>query len=249
MNTRRLTKKYKNKSKSKKTRKSRRSKRSRKTRRRGGRRGRRIMKGGVPSVSRRSSASVRPSSRPSSGIIVSRTSGRGSSIRPSSSAGISKHRDNRDNRDNFNFHDFYNNLMNTPNHELHSTLQNNKYMYIKNTTFQTFVPKGAYLNMKGLKFVNYLHGKYKSANEETKTKIRSIISLFDQCGMSQGVRYSDLAIIKEHVDTMYYACYEKLYNDVYKKLFDPGNDYPVSLSAIPICCKPRLQTVHEDVDE
>jgi hypothetical protein len=78
MNTRRLTKKYKNKSKSKKTRKSRRSKRS-------GRSRRRVLKGGVPSV-RPSGASVRPSS----GVVIRRTSGASvrhssGSFRPSSS--------------------------------------------------------------------------------------------------------------------------------------------------------------------
>ena len=95
--------------------------------------------------------------------------------------------------------------------------------------------------MTGLKFVNYLRVIYKRADEETKTKIISIISLFDQCNMSQGVRIADLAIIKGQVDKRYYACYEKLYNDIYKKLFPNGNSdcFPVSTSAV------KLGTINE----
>ena len=232
MNTRRLTKKYKHKSRSK------RSKRSRKTRRSGrsGRNGRRIMKGGVPSRGLIVRSSVRPiSGRPISGRPSS------ASVRPSSSAGISKPH-------NFNFECFYKKLMNTPLGQLPSTIQDNKYMYIKNTTFQTFEHKGGYLNMTGLKFVNYLYGKYQYSNTTDKEKIRSIISLFDQYGMAQGVRYSDLDIIGKNVKLEYFNLYKELYDEIYKKLFPNRNprNYPVSLSAIPLYCKPRLHTVHEE---
>lgn len=224
MNTRRLTKKYKNKSKSKKTRKSRRSKR-------------RVLKGGVPSVSRASSGSVRPSS----GVVIRRTSGAsvrpsGASVRPSSSAGVSK------NKNNFNFECFYKKLLSIKIDKLPATIEDMKEEYTKQTTLGDINPTGAFLNMNGLKFVSYLHGKYKSANEETKTKIRSIISLFDQCNMSQGVRIADLAIIKGQVDKRYYACYEKLYSQIYKKLFSNGNSdcFPVSTSAV------TLDTINEN---
>ena len=70
MNTRRLTKKYKHKSrKSKRTRRRGRRKRNGKTRR-SGRSGRRIMKGGVPSVSR---ASSRASARPLASLIFNQS--------------------------------------------------------------------------------------------------------------------------------------------------------------------------------
>ena len=186
-------------------------------------------------------SSIRPSARPNArpiGVVVRKTSGRGSSIRPSSSAVISKHGDN------FNFHDFYNKLMNTDVEHLPSTIESMKFEYVTRTTLQ---PGRAYLNMTGLKFVNYLYGKYQHSNTD-KEKIRSIISLFDQYGMSHGIRNSDLPIVEGQVDRRYYACYKDLYEDIYKKLFPRGNNdyYPVSLSAIPLYCKPRLQTVHED---
>ena len=229
MNTRRLTKKYKYKNRNKKTRRNRKSRRTR----------RRVMKGGLPSVSRASSrSSVVPR-----GFIVRSSRASSASVRPSDSAGISKHRDN------FNFECFYNKLMNTPVDELEITLQHNKDMYIKNTTFQTFQPKGAYLNMTGLKFVNYLHGKYKSADNETKKKIRSIVSLFDQCNMSQGVRSDyDLASIKNQVHPTYFACYKKLYSQIYKKVFPCGNHNgnPLSTSAIVVG---NLQTIKEEQEE
>ena len=243
MNTRRLTKKYKHKSRSKKTRKS------RKTRRR-------VLKGGVSHSVRPSS---RASSRPSSDITVSRTSGRGSSIRPSVS-GISKvsccDKVNIANRkivinsinNNFHFNDVYNKLMNTDVKHLPSTIESMKLGYTAETTLE---PSRAYLNMKGLKFVNYLYGKYQHSNTNDKEKIRSIISLFDQYGMSHGIRNYDLPIVEGQVDKRYFACYKDLYEEIYKKLFPRGNNdyYPVSLSAIPLYCKPRLQTVHEDIDE
>ena len=262
MNTRRLTKKYKHKSRSKKTR---RSKRNGKTRRRGrsGRRGRRIMKGGVIPrgvVVRRSSArpigfvvrktsgrgsSIRPSARPNArpiGVVVRKTSGRGSSIRPSSSAVISKHGDN------FNFHDFYNKLMNTHKHELHSTLQDNKYMYIKNTTFQTFKPKGAYPNMTGLKFLNYLHGKFNREHGKRKNHLRSIISQLDQNGMAPALRPHDLIRIEDNISSEYFELYKILYDEIYKKLFPYGNprNHPLSTSVIVF---EKLPTVVESEEE
>ena len=131
--------------------------------------------------------------------------------------------------------------MNTPLDELPSTIQDSRNTYIQATTLQNVKPKDSYPNMTGLKFVNYLRVIYKRADEETKTKIISIISLFDQCNMSQGVRIADLAIIKGQVDKRYYACYEKLYNDIYKKLFPNGNSdcFPVSTSAV------KLGTINE----
>lgn len=215
MNTRRLTKKYKYKNRNKKTR------RNRKTRRR-------LLKGGLPSVRPR-------------GVIVNRTSG-SSRFRPSSGsvrpgsvrpdirfAGIYKPKPK------FNFECFYNKLMNTNPDKLPSIIECEKNNYVCNTTLQHVNPPGAYLNMTGLKFVNYLHGKYVTANPETKTKIRSIVNLFDQCNMSQGVRgVYDLAIIKGEVDKKYFLCYKKLYDNIYKKLFPNGNRecYPLSTSAI-----------------
>lgn len=230
MNTRRLTKKYKNKSRSKRSRKSR----------------RRVLKGGVPSVSRPSSrASTRPSSRPSSGIIVSRTSGRGSSGRASSGSvrhipgiwGISKPPNK-----NFNFECFYNKLMRTDENNLPNIIECEKDKYVCNTTIGDINPTRAFLNMNGLKFVSYLHGKYKNGIENEKKKIERIVSLFDQCNMSQGVRIADLNIIEGQVDKRYFACYEKLYSQIYKKLFPNGNSecYPVSTSAV------KLDPINED---
>jgi hypothetical protein len=228
MNTRRLTKKYKYKSRNKKTRKS-------------GRNRRRVLKGGLPSVSSVSRASSRSS------VIVNRTSG-SSSFRPSSGsvrpgsrfAGIYKPK--------FNFECFYNKLMRTNIDNLPSIIECEKNNYVCNTTLQDVNPPGAYLNMTGLKFVNYLHGKYVTANHKTKKKIKSIVSLFDQCNMSQGVRdVYDLAIIQGQVDEKYFLCYKKLYDEIYKKLFPTGNRecYPLSTSAIV----PRLKIVDEDDDE
>ena len=241
MNTRRLTKKYKHKSRSKK------SKRRGRTRRRGrsgrsGRSGRRVLKGGMPSarptsvvVRRRSGASARPIK----GFVVRRTSG-ASSFRPSSSAGISKK--------NFNFECFYKKLMNTPVGQLPSTIQDSRKMYIQATTLQNVKPKDSYPNMTGLKFVNYLRGIYNSVDEVKKQKIRSIVSLFDQCNMSQGARFGDLAIIKGQVDGRYYACYEKLYNQVYKNLFPNGNSdcYPVAIPATVFDKLPIIKEVKEE---
>jgi hypothetical protein len=223
MNTRRLTKKYKNKSRSKRSRKSRKSRR-------------RVLKGGVPSVSRASSRS--------SGVVIRRTSGASvrpssGSFRPSSSAGVSKN--------NFNFECFYKKLLSIKIDKLPATIEDMKEEYTKQTTIRDINPTGAFLNMNGLKFVSYLHSKYKSANKETKIKIRSIISLFDQCNISQGVRVADLAIIKGQVHKKYFACYKKLYSQIYKKLFPNGNSdcFPVSTSAVT----QTLNVINEDDDE
>ena len=66
--------------------------------------------------------------------------------------------------------------------------------------------------------------------------------------MAQGVRYSDLDIIGKNVTLEYFNLYKELYDEIYKKLFPNRNphNYPVSLSAIPLYCKPRLHTVHEE---
>ncbi len=227
MNTRRLTKKYKHKSRSNRSKRRERSKINGKTRRKG----RRIMKGGV--IPR--------------GVVVSRRSGRSSasvrhssaSIRPSVSV-ISKHGDN------FNFHDFYNKLMNTPDHELHSTLQDNKDMYIKNTTFQTFQPNGAYLNMTGLKFVNYLHGKFNNIEDEKrKNHLRTIISQLDQNGMAQALKPADLNNIQKNITPQYFNLYKRLYDAIYKKLFPNGNPHNHHLSTSAIIYE-KLPPVAQD---
>ena len=225
MNTRRLTKKYKHKSRSKRSRKS------RKTRRR-------VLKGGVPSVSRSSSRTSGGVVRRASNGSVRPSSG---SFRPSSSAGVSKPKNN------FDFECFYKKLLSIKIEKLPATIEDMKEEYTKQTTIGDINPTGAFLNMNGLKFVSYLHSKYKSANEETKKKITSIISLFDQYNMSQAVRPTDLAIIKGQVHKKYFACYEKLYSQIYKKLFPNGNSdcFPVSTSAVT----QTLNVINEDDDD
>ena len=202
MNTRRLTKKYKHKSRSRKTR----------------RRGRRVLKGGVPSRG----LIVSSSGRPSRGVVVSR-----SSVRTSSSAGVFK-------PPKLDFECFYNKLMTTDMEKLPYIIECEKDRYLCNTTLADVKPLKAFPNMNGLKFINYLRGRYKKGTPDKQKKIEHIVSLFDQCNMSQGVRVYDLAIIKGQVDGRYYACYEKLYNEVYKNLFPNGNRecFPVSTSAV-----------------
>ena len=206
--------------------KSRSRSRRRKTRRR-------VLKGGV-----------RPSSSrpPSSGVVTSRTSG---SVRPSS-VGVFKPKNF-----NFNFKYFYDQLMRTDIYKLPSMIQDNKQMYIQATTFQNFEPKGAYPNLTGLQMMSYFYGKIKHADDLTKNKIKTIISLFDQYGMSHGIRRSDLDIIKENTDGRYYELYKKLYKEIYDKLFPHGNNrgYPVSLSTISLYVKHHLSTVPEEDDE
>lgn len=227
MKSRRLIKKYKSRSRS----------RRRKTRRR-------VLKGGVPHRSR-ASTDNRPSSGrlssviPSSGVVISRTSG---SVRPSS-VGVFKPK--------FNFKYFYNELMRTDENRLPSMIEDNKPMYIKSTTFQHFEPKGAYPNLTGLQMMSYFYGKIKHANYLTRKKIKTIISLFDQYGMSHGIRHSDLDIIEKKIDGRYFERYKKLYEDIYDKLFPHGNNrgYPVSLSTISLYVKHHLSTVPEEDDE
>jgi hypothetical protein len=102
--------------------------------------------------------------------------------------------------------------------------------------------------MTGLKFVSYLHGKYKNADKQTKTKIRSIISLFDQCNMSQGVRSTDLHSIEVQVHPTYFACYKKLFDEVRNKLFPNGNGecYPVSTSATTLEVLPTIKELDNE---
>ncbi len=218
MNTRRLTKKYKHKSRSRN--------KSRKTRRRG----RRVLKGGVRSVRHSVIPSVRHSVIPSVRHSVIPSVRPSDSVRPSSSAGIYK----PPKPSKLDFKCFYDKLMRTDMANLPYIIEGEKDAYICNTTLGHVQPSKAYLNMNGLKFVSYLCGKYRNGAEKEKKKIKDIVSLFDQCNMSQGVRSSDLAKIEGQVDIRYYECYEKLYNEVYKKLFPNGNSecFPVSTSAV-----------------
>ena len=257
MKTRRLTKKYKNKSNSK-------NKKNNKSRKIKNKSRKRILKGGVRSstglVIRRASSvpSIRPSSiRPSS---IRPSSVRPSSIRPSSRAGISKPSSNccdpkpisdqeklLDNINDFpeSFNIFYNSLLNdtTPD-KLASIIASIKQEYIKKTTLQ---PEGAYLNINGLKLVNFLRSKYKNSKDPVRKKIEKVISLLDQYGMSQGVRTSDLEVIKKHVDSRYFECYKELYEDVHAKLFTCGNNncVPVSTSNVTRGCSRRLEIIYE----
>ena len=226
MNTRRLTKKYKHKSSSKRSRKSR----------------RRVLKGGVPSS--------RPSSRPSGGIIVSRTSGgvrpssgsvrpSSSSVRPSSrhdtSRGLFKHKI-IGTIHNFDLKEFYNILISIDINKLPYVIEDIKDAYIRRTTLQHITPKGALLSIHGLKLIKYFEHKYKYADYKTKQKIKSIISLLDQCNMAQGVRLGDLSTIEGQVHPNYFACYKNLYQEIYNKLFPNGNydDHPVSSTGVTI---------------
>jgi hypothetical protein len=170
---------------------------------------RRVLKGGVRSV-------IPSSGRPSR-----------VGVRPSSNAGISK-------PPKLDFECFYNKLMRTDMAKLPYIIECEKDRYLCDTTLADVEPPKAFPNMNGLKFINYLRGRYKKGTPDEQKKIERIVSLFDQCNMSQGVRYSDLAKIKGQVDIRYYACYEKLYNEVYKKLFPNGNRecFPVSTSAV-----------------
>ena len=257
MKTRRLTKKYKNKSNSK-------NKKNNKSRKIKNKSRKRILKGGVRSstglVIRRASSvpSIRPSSiRPSS---IRPSSVRPSSIRPSSRAGISKPSSNccdskpisyqeklLDNINDFpeSFNIFYNSLLNdtTPD-KLASIIASIKQEYIKKTTLQ---PEGAYLNINGLKLVNFLRSKYKNSKDPVRKKIEKVISLLDQYGMSQGVRTSDLEVIKKQVDSRYFECYKELYEDVHAKLFTCGNNncVPVSTSNVTRGCSRRLEIIYE----
>ena len=254
MKTRRLTKKYKNKSSSKNRKSIKSIKRKNKSRSKSSKR---ILKGGV---------------RSSIGVVIRRTSGRASSvpsirpisrassIRPSSRAGISKPSskccdpkpisDQEKLLANINyfpasFDIFYDSLLrDTTPDELASIIASIKQEYIKKTTLQ---PEGAYLNINGLKLVNILRSKYKNSKDPVRKKIEKVISLLDQYGMSQGVRTSDLEVIKKQVDSRYFECYKELYEDVHAKLFTCGNNncVPVSTSNVTRGCSRRLEIIYE----
>jgi hypothetical protein len=127
-----------------------------------------------------------------------------------------------------------------PDNELPELIENFKLDYSKATTIQ---PQGAYLNINGLKLINYLRSKYVNLEPSSnhKDKIDSIISLLDQYGAAPGVRISDLKVIKKKVDSRYFECYKILYEDIYKKLSEcyNGDCYPVSTSAISLYCRPK----------
>ena len=254
MKTRRLTKKYKNKSSSKNRKSIKSIKRKNKSRSKSSKR---ILKGGV---------------RSSIGVVIRRTSGRASSvpsirpisrassIRPSSRAGISKPSskccdpkpisDQEKLLANINyfpasFDIFYDSLLrDTTPDELASIIASIKQEYIKKTTLQ---PEGAYLNINGLKLVNFLRSKYKNSKDPVRKKIEKVISLLDQYCMSQGVRTSDLEVIKKQVDSRYFECYKELYEDVHAKLFTCGNNncVPVSTSNVTRGCSRRLEIIYE----
>jgi hypothetical protein len=250
MNRKILTKKYKRKSsrKSSKTRRRVKTRKSSKNRRR-------VLKGGVrPS-------SFRPSDRPSSGVTVN---SRASSVRPSS--GISnpsipskccKQKSVVNQQkiissiNNFphTFDIFYDELLLASYDELPEIIEKFKLEYSEAITIQ---PQGAYLNINGLKFINYLRSKFvNSTNQDEKDKIKIVISLLDQYGAAPGVRISDLEVIKKQLDSRYFECYKKLYEDIYGKLFKCDNDncYPLSTSAISLYCRTKtskaLKTIHE----
>ena len=265
MKTRRLTKKYKNKSNSK-------NKKNNKSRKIKNKSRKRILKGGVRSsigvVIRRTSgrASSVPSIRPISRASSIRPNSR-ASIRPSSIAGISKpkipskccdpvlisyEKKILDSITDFpaSFDIFYDSLLrDTTPDELASIIASIKPEYIKKTTLQ---PEGAYLNITGLKLVNFLRSKYKiNKDASIREKIETIISSLDQLGMSQGVRTSDLEVIKKQVDPRYFECYKELYEEVHKKLFkcENNNCDPVSTSAVTLYCQPRFKPTLKHIGE
>jgi hypothetical protein len=244
MKTRRLTKKYRNKIKNK----------SRK----------RILKGGVKDSSvARKSYTKRPSATPISVVRHSAGKQRSSStlkgVKKHSSRGIIKKGNCCDrvtlshgqkiirNITDLNLPAdlklFYDSLLDIPLDDLPREVERIKEWYITRTTIQ---PSGSYLNMNGLILINYLRSKYKDADDSVKEKIKKIISLFDQFGMSQGVRVTDLPIVQSQVSESYFTCYKNLYDNIYAKLFSKKNydEYPLTISAIPFYCQ-SLQTVVE----
>lgn len=255
MNRKILTKKYKRKSirKSSKTRrrvKTRKSGKSSKNRRR-------VLKGGVRTSSVRPSSvrpSDRPSDRPSSGVTVnSRGSSSGVSKPPIPSkcceqkSVVNQQIISSINNFPHTFDKFYSDLLSAHDDDLSKLIEYIKLSYSSAITFQ---PQGAYLNIIGLKWINYLRSKFvNSKTPSERQKIQKVISLWDQYGAAQGVRISDLEVIKEQVDERYFECYKKLYEDIYRKLFKCKNEdcYPVSTSAISIYCKPK--TLLKKIDE
>jgi|LauGreDrversion4_2_1035121.scaffolds.fasta_scaffold19288_4 hypothetical protein len=247
MKSRRLIKKYKNKSRSRKTR-------------------RRVLKGGVPHGSRHSSRPPSSSVRPPSSVRPSSRASSRPSSRPSSRAGIFKppvplkcceHKSVLNQEkilstiDKFphEFDTFFQSLLTVPDDDLPITIQKFKPSYIKAITLQ---PQGAYLNINGLKFINYLRSKYVNLelSSKHKEKIDRIISLLDQYGAAPGIRNSDLKVIEKNLDKRYFECYKKLYDYIFEKLFKCKNKdcYPVSTSAISLYCKPEtvLTTIPEE---
>jgi hypothetical protein len=68
--------------------------------------------------------------------------------------------------------------------------------------------------------------------------------------MSQGVRYSDLEVIKKQLNLSDFECYKKLYEEIYAKLFKyEPNEYPVSVSAIPLYCKSKFKPILQSITE
>ena len=248
MNTRRLTKKYKYKSRNKKTRRNRKSRRSGKTRRR-------LLKGGV--IPR---GFIVRSSRASGSVRYS------DSVRPGSTSGILKPEflskccqkisisDEEkiiESIKNFphTFDTFYDSFLQQPDDELKKIIQEIKEDYTKKITINS---TGEYPNITGLQLISYLTYKYINSNSKyERGKIKYFISLLDQIAAAPGVRETDLDIIRKLVDPYYFECYKKLYEDISKRLFRCGNSgcYPVSTSAISLYCKPHLQTVHQDDDD
>lgn len=263
MKTTRLTKKYKNKSSSKNRKNKKSSKRKNKSRKR-------ILKGGVPprgviiKSSRNSSirpssraSSIKPSSRPIGVSKRSSISSRPSDITSDCCSDVvvvnrTKMIGSITNIDSFpvEFKKFYDELISEQdNGRLVEKISSLKPRFIKATTIQ---PEGAYLSINGLKFLNYLRSKYIHAIiPEEKEKIENIISLFDQHAMSQGVRHSDLEVIKTQLGSHDFECYKNLYKEIYSKLFKFNNSdrYPVSVSAIPLYCKPRFKPTLKTIDE
>jgi hypothetical protein len=97
-----------------------------------------------------------------------------------------------------------------------------------------------------------LRSKYKiNKDASIREKIETIISLLDQHGMSQGVRTSDLEVIKKQVDPRYFECYKELYEEVHKKLFkcENNNCDPVSTSAVTLYCQPRFKPTLKPIGE
>lgn len=259
MNRKILTKKYKRKS-IRKSRKSSKTRRRVKTRKSSKNR-RRVLKGGVrPSSVRLSSvrpSSVRPSDRPSSGVTVNSrviSSGVSKPSIPSKCCqqiSVVNQQKIISSINNFphTFDIFYSQLLLASYDELQKIIEKFKLEYSEAITLQ---PQGAYLNINGLKFINYLRSKFvNSTDQNEKDKIKRVISLLDQCGAAPGVRISDLKVIKEQVEERYFECYKKLYEDIYRKLFKCDNNdcYPVSTSAISLYCRPKhskaLKTIHE----
>ena len=251
MNRKILTKKYKRKSSSKnsKTRRRVKTRKSSKNRRR-------VLKGGVRPSSVRPSdrpSCVRPSDRPSSGVTVNSRGSSSGVSKPSIPSNCCEQKSVVNQQiissiNNFpqEFGSFYIEILSVHDDDLPELIEDIKSLYLPAITLQ---PQGAYLNINGLKFINYLMSKFVNSNDTNKKKIKRVISLLDQCGAAPGVRISDLEVIKKQVDSGYFDCYKKLYEDIYRKLFKCKNEdcYPLSTSAISLYCKPK--TLLKKIDE